>query len=342
MFVFTRRPLLPILIVSLYVCVNDTPDMSGRIAMADTGSVTNNPYIQPSWSYKGKKEFTTEMDQNAFMKLLLEQLKNQDPLSPMDNSQFIQQTSMMTMVEKITKMANLMEQSNSSMLTLREYEGLIGKTATYDLQKVDELTGEVTHEKKTGVIESVSMDNGKIYFRIAGEQTPIPREWVSGLESKGMTGTELDNSLKYAQMIGKQISYKETQQVDKDGNPDTTDDITTVDEIKNGVIVGFTMKDGKVEFQLDNGKTIKLEDVTGMSVKPDNLPMNNTLQYAQMIGYTITYTETATNPDGTTSTTESTGVIKAVSMKNGMVEFVLEDDKKVKLSQIVGFEATAQ
>ncbi|WP_035295806.1 flagellar hook assembly protein FlgD [Brevibacillus thermoruber] len=310
--------------------------------MADTGSVTNNPYIQPSWSYKGKKEFTTELDQNAFMKLLLEQLKNQDPLSPMDNSQFIQQTSMMTMVEKITKMANLMEQSNSSMLTLREYEGLIGKTATYDLQKVDELTGEVTHEKKTGVIESVSMDNGKIYFRIVGEQTPIPREWVSGLESKGMTGTELDNSLKYAEMIGKQISYKETQQVDKDGNPDTTDDITTVDEIKNGVIVGFTMKDGKVEFQLDNGKTIKLEDVTGMSVKPDNLPMNNTLQYAQMIGYTITYTETATNPDGTTSTTESTGVIKAVSMKNGMVEFVLEDDKKVKLSQIVGFEATAQ
>jgi len=245
MFVFTRSQLLPILIMSLYVCVSDTPDMSGRIVMAGTGSVNNNPYIQPSWSYKGKKEFTTEMDQNAFMKLLLEQLKNQDPLSPMDNTQFIQQTSMMTMVEKITKMANLMEQSNNSMLTLREYEGLIGKTATYDLQLVDELTGEVIHEKKSGVIESVSMDNGKIYFRIAGEQTPIPREWVKGLESKGLTGAELDNSLKYADMIGKQISYKETRQVDRDGNPDTTDDITTIEEIKDGVIVGFAMKNGR-------------------------------------------------------------------------------------------------
>lgn len=81
------------------------------------------------------------------MKLMLEQLKQQDPLSPMDNSQFLQQTSMMTMVEKLTKMASLMEQSNNSMLTLREYEALVGRTASYDMQKKDEMTGEVTHEK---------------------------------------------------------------------------------------------------------------------------------------------------------------------------------------------------
>lgn len=226
--------------------------------MSDT-RVNSNAYIQPHLSYKGKKEFSTELDQNAFMKLMLEQLKQQDPLSPMDNSQFLQQTSMMTMVEKITKMASLMEQSNNSMLTLREYESLVGRTATYDLQTKDELTGEVSHQKKSGVIEAVYLDQGKIYFRIQGEATPIPRDWIEGLESKGLSGNNLDSSLKYAQMIG----------------------------------------------------------------------------------YGITYTETATQPDGSQSTSESSGVIQAVSMRNGLVEFVLGDGKKVKLNQIVGYEAQA-
>jgi flagellar basal-body rod modification protein FlgD len=309
--------------------------------MSDTGTtVKNNPYIQPHLSYKGKKEFSTELDQNAFMKLLLEQLKNQDPMSPMDNSQFIQQTSMMTMVEKMTKMATLMEQSNNSMLTLQKYEALVGRTATYNLTTVDEITGESSTETKEAVVEAVFMDSGKIYFRLAGETTPIPLADITGLESQGMTGNTLDSSLKYMEMIGNQISYKVTSQVDKDGNPATTDDITTVDEVKNGFITGFTMKNGAAEFQLDNGSTVKLDEITGMSVQPDNTSVSNSLPYAQMIGYRITYSGTETNPDGTSSTSEQTGVIKAVRMKNGQVEFVLENDQKVKVSQIIGFEAS--
>jgi flagellar basal-body rod modification protein FlgD len=302
-------------------------------------SVTNTTSVPAHLSYKNKKEFTTDLDQNAFMKLLLEQLKNQDPMSPMDNSQFIQQTSMMTMVEKLTKMAQLMEESNSSLLSLREYEGLIGKTASYEKETKDELTGDITREQKTGVIQSVKMDKGKIYFQI-GEDALIPRDKIDGLESKGLSsGNLMENSLKYAEMIGKQVDYQEARQVDKDGDPNTTQDITTVYDSKSGVILGYTMKDGVAQFQLDNGKTLKLEEMTGISVKPDNLPMDNTLKYAQMIGYGVTYLEKETQTDGSTTDKELTGVIQSVSMKNGLVEFLLEDGKKLKLHQIIGFEA---
>ncbi|WHX30252.1 flagellar hook assembly protein FlgD [Brevibacillus agri] len=310
--------------------------------MSDIGTtVKNNPYIQPHMSYQGKKEFTTELDNNAFMKLLLEQLKHQDPMSPMDNSQFIQQTSMMTMVEKITKMATLMEQSNNSMLTLEKYESLIGRTATYSLTTKDEVTGETSTETKEGVLDAVYMDSGKIYFRIAGESTPIPLADIKGLESQGMTGNALDSSVKFMNMIGKEISYKTTKEVDKDGNPATTDDITKVDEIANAVVTGFSMKDGATQFTLDNGMTVKLDQVVGMSVRPDSSVMSNSLQYAQMIGFNITYTEKQTNTDGSTTDNSLNGVIKAVSMKNGVVEFVLTDDKKIALNQITGFEASA-
>ncbi|NQF13237.1 flagellar hook capping protein [Brevibacillus sp. HB1.3] len=310
--------------------------------MSDNGTtVKNNPYIQPHMSYKGKKEFSTELDQNAFMKLMLEQLKHQDPMSPMDNSQFIQQTSMLTMVEKITKMTTLMEQSNNSMVTLDKYEKLVGRTASYSLTTKDEMTGETKTEKKEGVLDAVYMDQGKIYFRIAGESTPIPLADVSGLESQGLAGNTLDNSVKYMEMIGREISYKVTKEVDRDGNPDTKNDISKVDEILNGVITGFTTKNGTAQFQLDNGSTVKAEEIVGMTVKPENRAMGNSLAYAQMIGYNITYNQSQTNPDGTTSNTPFSGVVKAVSMKNGVVEFVLQDDKKVALNQITGFEATA-
>jgi len=309
--------------------------------MSDSTPVNSSSMVPAYLSYKGKKEFSTELDNNAFMKLLLEQLKNQDPMSPMDNSQFIQQTSMMTMVEKMTRMASLMEQSNNSMLTLEKYESLVGRTATYDLTTADEITGETSTESKQGAIQAVYMDNGKIYFRMAGETNPIPLADVKGLESQGMTGNALDSSLKYMDMIGNQISYKTTSQVDKDGDPATTDDIPTVDEVKNAMISGFTMRDGTASFQLDNGESVKLEEIVGMSVKPDNQAMTNSLQYAQMIGYTITYGVSRTNPDGSTTSDSLSGVIQAVSMKNGAVEFVLEDGQKVSLSQITGFEATA-
>ncbi|MDF2682065.1 MAG: flagellar hook capping protein [Brevibacillus sp.] len=309
--------------------------------MSDNTTVSNSSNIPSYLSYKGKKEFSTELDNNAFMKLLLEQLKHQDPMSPMDNSQFIQQTSMMTMVEKMTKMASLMEQSNNSMLTLEKYESLVGRTATYNLTTADEVTGETSTTSKEGVIQAVYMDNGKIYFRLAGETNPIPLADVKGLESQGMTGNALDSSIKYMEMIGNQISYNSTTQVDKDGNPATTDDITAVDEVKNAVITGFTMKDGSAQFQLDNGTTVKLDEIVGMTVKPNNQAMSNSLQYAQMIGYTISYNDPQTNTDGSTATNSLSGVIQAVSMKNGLVEFLLEDGKKVSLSQITGYEAKA-
>lgn len=302
-------------------------------------SVSNsNPYIADRDRYKNKKEFSSNLDQNSFMKLMIEQLKNQDPMSPMDNSQFLQQTSMMTMVERLTRMQTLMEESNSSLLNIREYESLVGKTATYDfIRKTDD--GEETKETKTGVISGVRMEKGKILFNI-GDNQNIPRDYVHGLESKGMSNdTLLDNTLQYSDMIGKQITFKEPREVDKDGNPETKNDITTVYDEKASVITGLSLKNGKLQFQIDNGQTISLDQLSGISIKPDNLPMDNTLKYTQLIGYKVTYLQSSVGSDGKTTDEERTGTVKAVSMKNGLVELLLDNEAKLKPNQIIGLEA---
>lgn len=304
--------------------------------MAD--SVSNSTYIPSEYSYKNKKQFSSEMDQDAFMKLFLEQLKHQDPMSPMDNTQFMQNTALMTMVERLTKMQSLMEEANSSLLNLPDYEALIGKSASYTKETKDEITGEKTSEQKDGTISAVSLKDGKIYFQV-GEDV-VTRDKIKGLESKGMTNDSLlDNTLKYTQMIGKRVSYLEEQVIDKDGKPETTDDQYTDTVSKTGIITSFSLKDGKLEFTIDKDKKVTMDKISGIEVA-DNVPMDNTLKYAQMIGYKVIYNELVEN-NGKTENVEKTATIKAMNMKNGLIEFLLDNDKKIKPNEIVGLEVPA-
>lgn len=220
--------------------------------MADAVNNTTST-ISPTYSYKNRKEFSTELDSTSFMKLMLEQLKHQDPLSPMDNNQFLQQTSMMTMVEKITNMEKILEESNNSFLNLDKYEALIGRTATYDKVTKDELTGETTTEEKTGKIDAVNVQDGKIYFRI-GEDI-VARDDVTGLDSKeGSIGdSTLDSSLKYTQMIGYQVSYTEENSTEE----------------KTGTVQAVSMKNGMVELVLSDNTRLKPTQITGFETQTD-------------------------------------------------------------------------
>ena len=60
-----------------------------------------------------KKKNTNELDNDAFMKLFLEQLKNQDPTAPMETDKIITQTAQLTQVE-------MQEQTQQTMIEVAE------------------------------------------------------------------------------------------------------------------------------------------------------------------------------------------------------------------------------
>ena len=60
---------------------------------------------------------TDQADNQMFMKLLIAQLQNQDPTSPADTSDFMQQISSMTMVETMTEMSNDFKTMSNSLLS---------------------------------------------------------------------------------------------------------------------------------------------------------------------------------------------------------------------------------
>ncbi|MFN8025637.1 MAG: flagellar hook capping FlgD N-terminal domain-containing protein [Acidimicrobiia bacterium] len=69
-------------------------------------------------------------DKNMFLKLLVAQLKYQNPLQPTDPSTFLAQSAQFSMVEKLDNLATL-GQTQSSNSQLQLAASLVGKQVTY-------------------------------------------------------------------------------------------------------------------------------------------------------------------------------------------------------------------
>src|SRR5512142_3150360 len=72
------------------------------------------------------------LDKTAFLKLLIEQLKHQDPLNPQDDTQFIAQLAQFSSLEQsmqtnsaLSTMTSVLQGQSNAQVT-----SLVGKTAT--------------------------------------------------------------------------------------------------------------------------------------------------------------------------------------------------------------------
>jgi flagellar basal-body rod modification protein FlgD len=84
-------------------------------------------------------------DQDTFLKLLVAQLKYQDPSNPADSTQFLAQTAQFTQVEKLGQIADMMQAQQ-----LIGASGLVGRTVTYQDANGATQTGVVKRAKLNG------------------------------------------------------------------------------------------------------------------------------------------------------------------------------------------------
>ncbi|MGW4945238.1 flagellar hook assembly protein FlgD [Actinoplanes sp. NPDC004185] len=84
-------------------------------------------------------------DQDTFLKLLVAQLKYQDPSNPADSTQFLAQTAQFTQVEKLGQIADMMQAQQ-----LIGASALVGRTVTYQDANGMTQTGVVTKTKLNG------------------------------------------------------------------------------------------------------------------------------------------------------------------------------------------------
>lgn len=71
----------------------------------------------------------TEVDYQSFLKLLVAQMKNQDPTNPMDSTQYMAQLASFSQVEQSVQMNQKLDQMLQSS-TLAQADAIIGRTIT--------------------------------------------------------------------------------------------------------------------------------------------------------------------------------------------------------------------
>ena len=109
------------------------------------------------------------LDSEVFLKLLVTQLSNQDPSSPMNTNEMIAQTTQLASMEQLTQLTTMT--SESFALSMRHTAaGLMGREAQY----VD--ADGVSH---TGTVTAISFA-GTVPLVTVGDQT-VPLDAISGL-----------------------------------------------------------------------------------------------------------------------------------------------------------------
>jgi flagellar basal-body rod modification protein FlgD len=118
--------------------------------MSSTTGITNT-YTNPAYT-KGDTSPSSSLDKNGFLKMLTEQMRNQDPTSGQDPNQYFQTISQMTSVEQLTNLATSTTAALSRQKDTNATQ-LIGKTVTYpgkDGLPVTGLVESVQLSAKTG------------------------------------------------------------------------------------------------------------------------------------------------------------------------------------------------
>jgi flagellar basal-body rod modification protein FlgD len=119
----------------------------------------------------GQGHASQELGKDSFMRLLVSQLQNQDPMSPQSNEDFIAQLAQFSSLEQMENLNDAflgmaaMQQSTALIGQLEAASNLIGKTVDY----FDPTTGELT----TGEIDSVRVEDSVAMLNIDGQSVPL-------------------------------------------------------------------------------------------------------------------------------------------------------------------------
>lgn len=109
---------------------------------------------------QGSKHSLSEAD---FMKLLITQLRNQDPTKPLEDKEFINQMTQLTSLKQLNEMITTMRTFSKELAFTRTL-GLVNKWVVYE--KSDGVMAQ-------GMVESIRVKNGQTFLNVNGDEVAL-------------------------------------------------------------------------------------------------------------------------------------------------------------------------
>lgn len=122
--------------------------------MASTAQITNGQIVAETTPTYEERKTGDSLDKQAFLQLLVAQMQYQDPLQPMDNTEYISQLAQFSALEAM--------QNVDQTLTNQNAFNLVGKQVIMSVGSSD---GSVTAEI-AGKVDFVQIIEGKAYVSI--------------------------------------------------------------------------------------------------------------------------------------------------------------------------------
>ncbi|RLQ90996.1 flagellar hook assembly protein FlgD [Planomicrobium sp. Y74] len=140
-------------------------------AMAGTAAKTSDPQ--------------NTLGQDAFLKILVTQMKHQDPMEPLKDTEFIGQMAQFSSLEQLTNLNKTMTNfvGGSGNQTLADHANLIGTSVDWSY----EVNGQM--ETGQGVVKALSSKNGELTIELLDSGKKIPLTAINRIEMN----TEIKN-----------------------------------------------------------------------------------------------------------------------------------------------------
>lgn len=157
-----------------------TPDQERALGGENLGDVLNKVadanWVDPA---KSRKVGNSQLDKDAFLKLMLAQMKNQDPTKPMESHEMAAQLAQFTSLEQLNNINSTLEGMKQSQAPAVGYQALnfIGKRVAGDSSKISRAAGDTKHD---------------VSFQLLGDATKV-KLTVKDAEGKPVKTLEFGN-----------------------------------------------------------------------------------------------------------------------------------------------------
>jgi flagellar basal-body rod modification protein FlgD len=199
--------------------------------MTTTGAVSNTTSTS-SYGLSTQGKQIGQLGKDDFLRLLVAQLQNQDPMNPMDDTQFVAQMAQFTTLES-------MQEMESQMALLLQVEqlgqanGLMGKQV--------EAYSDGAGGTIKGIVDSVKMVDGSAVLSVGGTTVNL-QDIVSVVDGEN---TQLAQA---SSLIGKQVEAK----------------VASTGETVQGIVDSVKMSNGIAMLVID-GTSVELGDVVSVA-----------------------------------------------------------------------------